>query len=188
MGSEKIRVWTKQHENVWKILQEKGRFIQQKRYVAGDLGDQAGIMREAYDWLAKNSPDVKNKPVDVEYPVWVSFKKETTMLKEPGTVILELEVDPAIITHVNIEKWGAILNYSYIPADKADAERHHALLEAYGVSDTKAYMSQFYPEIKREIRESWKRLFDPDILIGSDLDYGNIWEIRIEWVKGVVEE
>ena len=167
MGGEKIRVWTKQHENVWKILQEKGRFIQQKRYVAGDLGDQAGIMREAYDWLAKNSPDVKNKPVDVEYPVWVSFKKETTMLKEPGTVILELEVDPAIITHVNIEKWGAIL---------------------YGVSDTKAYMSQFYPEIKREIRESWKRLFDPDILIGSDLDYGNIWEIRIEWVKGLVEE
>lgn len=110
------------------------------------------------------------------------------MLKEPGTVILELEVDPAIITHVNIEKWGAILNYSYIPADKADAERHHALLEAYGVSDTKAYMSQFYPEIKREIRESWKRLFDPHILIGSDLDYGNIWEIRIEWVKGLVEE
>ena len=84
MEGEKIRVWTKQHENVWKILQEKGRFIQQKRYVAGDLGDQAGIMREAYDWLAKNSPDVKNKPADVEYPVWVSFKKETTMLKEPS--------------------------------------------------------------------------------------------------------
>ena len=80
-----------------------------------------------------------------------------------------------------------ILNYSYIPADKADEKRHKALLEAYGVSDTQAYMSQFYPEIKREIRDSWKRLFDDDIQIGSDGCYGNIWEVRREWVKNVIQ-
>lgn len=187
MAEEKIRVWTKQHENVWKILKEKGRFIQQERYVSGDLGEHAELMRESIRWLAQNSPDLKNKPADVTYPIWVSFLKDATMLKEPGTVILELELDPGIITHVNIEKWGTILNYSYIPADTADAARHHALLAAYGVSDTKAYMTQFYPEIKREIRDSWKRLFDPSILIGSDLDYGIIWELRKEWVREVEE-
>lgn len=73
------------------------------------------------------------------------------------------------------------------PADKADEKRHKELLEAYGVSDTQAYMSQFYPEIKREIRESWKRLFDDDIQIGSDGCYGNIWEVRREWVKNVIQ-
>jgi hypothetical protein len=40
---------------------------------------------------------------------------------------------------------------SYIPADEHDAKRHRQLLEQYGVSNAKAYMSQFYPQIKREI-------------------------------------
>ena len=76
-----------------------------------------------------------------------------------GRVILELEIEESLITRVNFTKWGMILNYSYIPADKADEKRHKELLEAYGVSDTQAYMSQFYPEIKREIREEAGRGF-----------------------------
>ena len=99
----------------------------------------------------------------------------------------ELEIEESLITGVNFTKWGMILNYSYIPADEADEKRHKELLEAYGVSDTQAYMSQFYPEIKREIRESWKRLFDDKIQIGSDGCYGNIWEVRREWVKNVIQ-
>ena len=158
----KITVWSKQHENVWKVL-------------------------DTYEWLVKNGPDYGNKPADVEFPVWVSFRQDATMLPEKGRVILELEIEESLITRVNFTKWGMILNYSYIPADKADEKRHKELLAAYGVSDTQAYMSQFYPEIKREIRESWKRLFDDDIQIGSDGCYGNIWEVRREWVKNVIQ-
>lgn len=42
------------------------------------------------------------------------------MLPEKGRVILELEIEESLITRVNFTKWGMILNYSYIPADKAD--------------------------------------------------------------------
>ena len=80
---------------------------------------------------------------------------------------------------------GAILNYSYIPRDAADAARHRALLEAYGVSDVKAVMTQFYPQIRREIVESWSRLFDPAVSLGSDACYGLLWEVRSEWLRGV---
>lgn len=65
--------------------------------------------------------------------------------------MLELTMDPTLITAVNAAKWGTMLNYSYIPADAQDAKRHRELLAQYGVSDAKAYMSQFYPQIKREI-------------------------------------
>ena len=85
---------------------------------------------------------LRNKPADVEFPVWVSFRQDATMLPEKGRVILELEIEESLITRVNFTKWGMILNYSYIPADKADEKRHKELLEAYGVSDTQAYMSQ----------------------------------------------
>ena len=106
----------------------------------------------------------------------------------PGNdVILELEVDPALLTFISIEKWSAILDYSYIAADEADRNRHRELLKAYGVSsDVKAYMSQFYPEIKREIRESWKRLFEAGIPENLDAYYGNVWELRKEWIVKVI--
>ena len=183
----KITVWSKQHENVWKVLQETGRYTVKREYIIKDLKEHSELVLDTYEWLVKNGPDYGNKPADVEFPVWVSFRQDATMLPEKGRVSLELEIEESLITRVNFTKWGMILNYSYIPADKADEKRHKELLEAYGVSDTQAYMSQFYPEIKREIRESWKRLFDDDIQIGSDGCYGNIWEVRREWVKNVIQ-
>ena len=63
-----------------------------------DLKEQDPVVLEAYDWLVKHGPDRANKPADVEYPVWVSFTNEGTMMNSENTVILELSLDPAIIT------------------------------------------------------------------------------------------
>lgn len=124
-----ITVWTKQHENVLKELETAGRYIAKQEYIRMDLKEQAPVVLEAYDWLVKHGPDRANKPADVEYPVWVSFTNEGTMMNSENTVILELSLDPAIITSVNIAKWGHILNYGYIPKDENDLRRHRQLLE-----------------------------------------------------------
>lgn len=182
----KITVWTKQHENVLKLLESEGRYTAKREYIIMDLEEHANLVLEVYEWLVKNGPDAVNRPADVEFPVWVSFEKDATMMPSDGTVILELELEEEWITHVNIAKWGTILNYGYIPADEQDAVRHKKLLSDYGISDAKAYMSQFYPQIRQEIRNSWKRLFDDSILVGNQSDYGNIWEVRREWIKRVI--
>lgn len=184
---ERIKVWTKQHANVLKELEEKGRYTARKEYIKSDLQEHADLVLEVYDWLVRHSPDAANKPKDVEYPVWVSYTSEAVMLPSPGTAILELSLDPARITPVNIEKWGSILNYSYIPKDEKDAAKHLEMMEQYGVSDAKAYMSQFYPQLKKVIISSWDRLFDDSIILGNDSKYGIIWEIRKEWVTQVTE-
>ena len=137
----KITVWSKQHENVWKVLQETGRYTVKREYIIKDLKEHSEPVLDTDEWLVKNGPDYGNKPADVEFPVWVSFRQDATMLPEKGRVILELEIEESLITRVNFTKWGMILNYSYIPADKADEKRLKELLEAYGVSDTQAYMS-----------------------------------------------
>lgn len=168
------------------MLEEKGRYVAKKEYIFKDLGEHAYLVLEVYDWLVRNTPNASQKPKDAEYPVWVSLAKEATMLPSDGSVILELTLDLSLITMVNIGKWGAILNYSYIPADENDAEKHHQLLKAYGVSDTKAYMSQFYPQIKREITNSWSRLFDDSIMLDNHGSYGNIWEVKSEWIANII--
>ena len=129
----KITVWSKQHENVWKVLQETGRYTVKREYIIKDLKEHSELVLDTYEWLVKNGPDYRNKPADVEFPVWVSFRQDATMLPEKGRVILELEIEESLITRVNFTKWGMILNYSYIPADKEDEKRHKELLEAYGV-------------------------------------------------------
>lgn len=183
---ESVTVWTKQHKNVLRILEEEGRYTAKKEYIHLDLQEQAPLVLECYDWLVKHAPGAEQRPSDAEYPVWVSFSNKATMMKDENTVILKLNLDPQTIAPVNIMKWGKILNYSYIPDGEQDAARHRELLAAYGVSDTKAYMSQFYPQIKREIIASWDRLFDDRILLGNDYKYGIIWELRKEWVEEVM--
>ncbi|MBE6083277.1 MULTISPECIES: DUF3841 domain-containing protein [Tissierellales] len=183
---DNIIVWTKQNENVAKELNETGRYIAKREYIFKDLDEHAYLVLEAYDWLVRNIPSASQKPDDTGYPIWVSLTKEATMLPSKGTIILELTLDPSLITMVNIDKWGTILNYSYIPADEQDAKHHRQLLEQYGVSDTKAYMSQFYPQIKRKIIDSWSRLFDDSIILGSNEKYGIIWEVRKKWVTQII--
>ena len=179
---ETITVWTKQHQNVLEILERTGRYTAKRAYIDLDLQECAPLVLEVYDWLAAHLP---GRPGDAEYPVWVSYTGEAVMLPSPGTVILELRLPRHRITPVNIEKWGAMLNYSYIPQDSQDARRHRKLLEDYGVSDAKAYLTQFYPQIKREIIGSWDRLFDDSVILGSTAAYGTIWEVRKEWIQSI---
>lgn len=182
-----ITVWTKQHRSVWDTLQKTGRYAAKRSFVALDLGEHAPLVLKAYDWLVGHHPDSARRPADADVPVWVSFDRDATMLPGKGSVILELSVDPGLITPVNIAKWGAILNYSYIPENAADAARHRTMLEDCGVSDAKAVMTQFYPQLKREVVESWSRLFDPSVSMGSDACYGLLWEVRSEWIRNVIQ-
>jgi len=180
-NGEKLTVWTKQHRLVWDILRRDGVYHAKRAPIAAlEENDMVGPV---YDWLAANTPI--QRPEGAEYPIWLSFTREGVMLKTPDTVVLELEVESSLITRVNIAKWGHMLNFGYIPSDGDDKKRHSDLLKLWGTSDAKAGTTPFYPEIKREIFESWHRLFDDGILLGSPSCYGNIWEIRAEWVKAV---
>lgn len=181
-----VSVWTKQHESVADTLARTGRYTAKREYVVKDLEEHAALVLEVYDWLTAHTPGESVRPPDAEYPIWVSPSREAVMLPSPHTVILELSVEPTLITKVNIGKWGAMLNYAYIPADEADAKRHRKLLEDCGVSDAKAYMSRFYPQIKQEIVKSWDRLFDDAILLDNDSWYGNLWEVKREWVTRIL--
>lgn len=180
---ETIRVWTKQHISVWDTLQSQGVYHAKASGIFQN--EDAKLMMDAYRWLAANIPNAGTKPEGAEFPIWLAYSRAGTMLPTPDTVLLELEMDPSRITPVNIAKWGMILNCSYIPADARDKKRHSQLLQDWGTSDEKACMTQFYPQIRREIQESWRRLFDDAIQVGSPEVYGTIWEVRKEWVRNV---
>lgn len=112
-GMEPVRVWTKQHAGVAEELARTGVYRAKGRYIALDLEEHAPLVLEVYDWLVAHTPAAPYRPEGAEYPVWVSFLREGTMLPGEGAVILEL--DPELITRINVAKWGAMLNYAYLP-------------------------------------------------------------------------
>lgn len=180
-----ITVYTRQDARILESLRRTGRHAAQRGPVMEN--EDSLLQRPAYDWLVAHHPDRGNRPPDADYPVWVSLSADAALLPDKGFVIMELSVDEKLITKVNIAKWGAINNCSYIPKDSADAAAHRKKMEAMGVSDVKACTTRFYPELKQEIEESWLRLFDETVKLGNDLAYGLLWEIRWEWVTKVVE-
>ena len=104
---EPVRVWTKQHAGVAEELARTGVYRAKGRYIALDLEEHASLVLEVYDWLVAHTPAAPHRPEGAEYPVWVSFLREGTMLPGEGAVILELELDPELITRINVAKWGA---------------------------------------------------------------------------------
>ena len=179
------KVWTKQHKNVLKQLEETGRYTARREYICLDMKEQADLVLTAYDWLVQHGPKKEQKPADVQYPVWVSLVEDGTMVPDAHEVVLELLLEESLITCIHVTKWGMILNYSYIPQDPRDAKAHQDKLDLYGTSDAKAVMTPFYPQLRREIMESWDRLFDETVLPESKLYYGTIWELKKEWITDI---
>ena len=180
-----MRVWTRQHKSVLDELNAHGRYAAGRGGVYLDLGEHAPLVLEAYDWLSAHHPLRAQRPKDAEGLVWLSYEKSAAMLANGETVLLELEIPDERIAPVNIAKWGAILNFAYLPMDEADASRHRREMNALGLSDAQACISRFYPECKREIMASWERLFDPSVSLGNDSCYGTTWELRKEWLIAV---
>ena len=46
MNGNAVRVWTKQHENVLRELETKGRYVARREYIQADLGEHAPLVLE----------------------------------------------------------------------------------------------------------------------------------------------
>jgi len=182
----KIKVWTRQDESILDILDKDGRYIVKKEYIEQKMEDCAKYYLEVYSWYTNKAKEIVPKPEDVNYPVWVSVSDDFMLQQVPGTVILELLLDEASVIVMDTEKWGRIVNFWYVPLNKKDEEDYDKKLKSYGINNSSnAYMSNFYPQLKKEIKKSWDRLFDNSILISNERQ-GTIWEVKKEWVQNVI--
>ena len=48
------KVWTKQHKNVLKKLEETGRYTARREYICLDMKEQKDLILTAYDWLSQH--------------------------------------------------------------------------------------------------------------------------------------
>lgn len=184
--NKKIKVWTKQHKNILIDLENTGQYIVKKEYIINKMEEHSDIYLNAYSWLYDKCVNKMDIPKNIKYPIWVSLSEETKIDNSEGNVLLEILIDKDKLTIFDLEKWGRIVNYMYIPKSKEDEENHEKLLKSYNIDDCTAYMSPFYPNIKSKIIKSWDILFDNNIKL-SDNFVGIIWEVKKEWILKIIK-
>lgn len=184
--TKKVKVWTKQHENILHVLEQSGRYIVKREYIEQKMEDHSNLYLGVYEWYVHAASRFVPPPPDVKYPIWVSLSKEESIQNSEGNAILEIELDEDQLIIVDLLKWGNIVNHMYIPKDLEDQKEHNKMLENYGIDDITAFMTPFYPNIKRKIEQSHDRLFDDTSVLG-DMKVGTIWEIREEWITQITK-
>ena len=187
--SDKVKLWTRQHKNVLKELEKYGVYRVKKEYILEKMDTISYYYLNLYEWYGRNAAKVVPKPEGVIYPIWLSISSDMMLQPTEDTIILEIEVDRKNVIYTDVDKWGYVVNYFYLPIDLEDEERHNEELKKFGISDESALITgdkgNFYPLLKNKIIKSWERLFEP---LGeeSTLVQATIWEIKKEWVVDII--
>lgn len=186
---DKIRLWTRQHKDVLKELEEKSFYYVKKEYILAKNDTISSYYFHLYDWYISHAEKIVPRPEGVQYPIWLSTSSDTMLQPVEDTVILELEVEREHVVITDFDKWGYVVNYWYVPLDKEDEKKHNEELKKNGIRDESAlYMSHkgnFYPMLKNKIIKSWERIFE----ISEEnhvLTQATLWEIKKEWLVKVL--
>jgi len=178
----KVKVWTRQHKNVLKVLKEERIYKVKERYIRKKLENCADIYLDVYKWLRHESAKRMEISAEVKYPIWLSIEEELKLPAAEGMVFFELEIPRDQIMIFDMMKWDYIVNYLYLPKDRNDRKRFKEKLKKYNINvESEIYLENFYPRLKKEMTSSWKRLFDSEIEL-SDQKVAISWELREEWV------
>lgn len=183
----KVKVWTKQHKDILRELDKLGRYIVKKEYIINKMEDHSDLYLKSYNWYKNKASEIVPVPNDVNFPIWVSVTEGSKIPNSEGNVLIEIEIDKDKLIIMDLDKWGYIVNYMYIHSDENDRIEHEKLLKSYGIDDCQAYISNFYPNIKKQIIKSWDRLFDENVKL-SDAKVGTLWEIKREWITNITED
>lgn len=187
MSKKTVTIWTGQKRIVHETIEKEGVYHVKREYVQMKYQEAAKIFLTAYDWFVNHAQKIVPRPEDAGYPVWC-WADPKYVEHYKGAVVYKLEVPEDEVLIFDNAKWERILNLSYIHKDTQDREAFTKELERYGVkNDYEAYLSNFYPQIKHQIRKSWDRLFDDSIQLSS-ARRAALWEIKKEWIKEVFED
>ncbi|MBR3124192.1 MAG: DUF3841 domain-containing protein [Firmicutes bacterium] len=183
-----VTLFSPQAEAVWDALMRDGVAYSRREYITKKYEESAGIFLAAYDVYINEACRIVPRPDDRAYPYWAFASKEQLDLSGGGRVMtLEVPVNEAVF--FDQYDWYKVLRLSYIGESEEDEAAFARKLAMRGIRDSsEAVLKPFYPDIRREITGSWKRLFRHDGAIKKGdassvrAVQAGLWCIKKEWL------
>lgn len=98
-----------------------------------------------------------------------------------GNTLLKLSIPKEEIIFFDLRDWNKILNLNYLGTDEEETEFNNKMKQQ-GVKDNLDIIkSPFYPLLKKELTDSWKKLFTSQNLCKKYTE-GAVWQLKKEWI------
>ncbi|WP_291642742.1 DUF3841 domain-containing protein [Clostridium sp.] len=170
-------------------LKNQGVHRNKKEYIVQQFDDMSEHYINAYMWFVNAASKIVSKPQGVTFPTWCSISEKNMLRPIENTVVYVLEVDASEIIYFDGAKWDYVLNHHYIPKDIEDEKLYAQNMENRGFKDTYSFiegkLSHLYPLEKRQVMDSWMRVFEVEDINAFSLQ-ANIWEIREDMIVDII--
>lgn len=185
-----VTLYASQAQVVVDAIMKDGAAFSKAEYVEKKYGESAKVFLTAYQWFVSKLPRYVPKPEGAEFPYW-AFMDQYLMEAGSASRILTLSVPLDEVVLFDMYDWNKIMQMKYIGKNEADERAFLEELRMRGISGSEVMLSGFYPDLRDQTTQSWKRLFrHNDALKSGDLSgvgsvQAGLWCIRKEWIKEI---
>ncbi|OZV12058.1 hypothetical protein CIW83_11530 [Tissierella sp. P1] len=183
-----VILYSHQSEVVVNTLENDGVCFAKKKYVLNKYEESAPIFVAAYDWFVMEAKKYVSKPEGAEYPYW-AFKDLYNVERSADSKLLEMYVPIEEVIFFDMYDWNKILCLQYIGETGEDEAQFQQMVIECGIrKESDIILTNFYPDLKRQVQDSWKRLFRHH----ENIKQGNLkgvrsvqvglWRLKKEWI------
>ncbi|MBO0457503.1 DUF3841 domain-containing protein [Enterococcus hulanensis] len=187
-----VILYTSQNQIVIDKLLQNGRHVVERTFIKEKYGETSQVFLQAYSWYRQNAEQVVERPEDAESAIW-TFLDMKYLDYSADSQILKLRVPLEKIVFFRMSDWNKILNLRLLGTDEEQAV-YYAKLKKFNIAyEGDVYTTAFYPHLKTELVQSWRKLFqyDKKIKETKELPFediqGGIWEIRSSWIESLAD-
>lgn len=183
-----VMLYSSQSEVVVNSLERDGICFSKQEYVIKKYEESAPIFVAAYGWFAIAAEKYLPKPEGAEYPYW-AFRDLYSIEQSSDSRILRLCIPTDEAIFFDMYDWNKILRLQYIGETESDEKRFRQMLVGYGIRrESDIILTNFYPELKHQVQNSWQRLFRHHKRIkagdtaGVESVQAGLWQLKQEWI------
>lgn len=187
-----VILYTSQNQRVIDKLLQNGRHVVERTFIKEKYGETSQVFLQAYSWYRQNAEQVVERPEDAESAIW-TFLDMKYLDYSADSQILKLRVPLEKVVFFRMSDWNKILNLRLLGTDEEQAD-YYAKLKKFNIAyEGDVYTTAFYPHLKTELVQSWRKLFqyDKKIKETKELPFediqGGIWEIRSSWIESFAD-
>lgn len=183
-----VMLYSSQAKIVTEVLEKEGVCFSKREYVVRKYVESAPIFVAAYNFFASVAEKYAPKPEGAEYPYW-AFQDLYSIETSGDSNVLQLCVPADEAVFFDVYDWNKIIRLQYLGENEEDEKRFHKMLTDCGIRhESDIILTNFYPDLKRQVQNSWKRLFrnHERIKAGDTEGVGSVqaglWQIKKDWI------
>lgn len=184
----KVMLYTSQSKIVAGDLMQNGVTFSKRAYVEKKYEESAAIFVQAYSWFVSEAIKYVPRPEGAEYPYWV-FPDLYNVEQHGGDELLRMQVPLDEVIFFDMFDWNRILSLQYLGETAEEEKAFREKIADYGIKrESDILLTGFYPSLKREVQESWKKLFrHHEKIKGGNTEGVNhvqaaLWCFKKEWL------